>query len=190
MLESILIIGGVMLLVAILLSPLYFFRKNIISKGGMKISFSPSVPIGRVAFFIGWVFLFVAWIIFNSLFLFKISSFNAAIVYLVLSNFVASLWYAKRFTDIKPEKNAWLLQAGLFVLFILTNIVYSVHGNMINAVKSAILVGDSIHGVFFNLKIISYVYAALTTLIFGLTFYLLFKKGKGQKVKEIKNENV
>ena len=59
MLESILIIGGIMLLVAVILSPLYFFSKKNVSKTEIEIHYSKISWLRGAIYFIGTALLFI-----------------------------------------------------------------------------------------------------------------------------------
>lgn len=152
--------------------------------------FSIGVPIGRVTFFEGLIFLGVIGTILNAGF--GKEGLVMTILSLTLAPYVFALWYAKRFLDIWSNTKKRLVVGVLFLCFLALNIgLLVVHSmvvdfsvELIESFKTGAIISDT------TLESIKMLYFFLYSPFVLFTSIILFKKGStGEKQVPFTEDN-
>jgi len=171
--------------------------KEIVSKP----PFIPTLPIERKKFFLGILIIAVVAFALNfglSALFGEVNLFIAIAIGVVFS-YVMATWYTKRFLDIKPTTNTKVFQVTFFILILVLNILTYIQADMMAELRafSDYIVTNGLGAISGAPEVsaatemyavpISTARAVIGIPLLLFAFFLLFKKGKEQKVEETKN---
>lgn len=102
--------------------------KSIVSRA----PFIPSQPIMRKEFFIGMLIIVTVSFAVNAIFSILLGDMNffVAAVFSVIFSYVMSIWYTKRYLDIKPTTNTKYFQIVFFILIFTLNTLTYIQADM------------------------------------------------------------